>query len=326
MPNNQNKNNPSIDDDDEIEIPLLILPDLSDSIIDSGKPDEEIIASINFTKDKNFVENSTKTRRANNPKIKNPPRPLNSYFLYMKVMRSRVNKAKRKKRYSKNISKKIGQCWKDEPAKVRKFFKICARVAKKKHSETYKNYKYERRVPQKRVKGRRNSQKTVHHSKENEQMKDLAAKSNLTEQIEELTESDIIDQIDDLTESDIIEQMEDSAESDVIEQSMENPMEPDVIDQLLVEDPMEPDVIDQLLMEDPMEPDVIDQPIESNPENQNNFSHIQDTPFIVPLYNLSKQHVPVMFSIPSLPGLITFSFIISIFNLSELYQYAYANV
>src|SRR2546423_6446354 len=124
------------------EITLLSLPDPN---IETGRTDEEIITSSNydFAKDVNkLVMNSIETRRAekfDSGKITDPPRPLNSFFIYMKVMRNRIIKTNSKKRHSKDISKQIGGLWRDEPENVKEFFKICARVAKREHGKIYKD-------------------------------------------------------------------------------------------------------------------------------------------------------------------------------------------
>jgi hypothetical protein len=147
------KSNMSPDNDD---IALLPLPDQNIERFETEKSDEEIISSSNydFAKDiDKLIMNSNETRRAEkfeNGEISDPPRPLNSFFIYMKVMRNRIIKTSNKS-HSMNISKKIGKSWSEEPKNVKEFFRICARLAKKEHGRIYKSYQYKKRIPQKRL-------------------------------------------------------------------------------------------------------------------------------------------------------------------------------
>jgi hypothetical protein len=110
------------------------------------KTDEEIISNSNYKGlDLNLLLNSTKTRRAKRLQkcgIGNPPRPQNSFFLYM---RSKISQPEYQKQHSKDRSKAIAKRWKEEPKEVRDLFEICARVAKKKHAEQYEDYQYKRK-------------------------------------------------------------------------------------------------------------------------------------------------------------------------------------
>ncbi|RIB19314.1 high mobility group box protein, partial [Gigaspora rosea] len=71
----------------------------------------------------------------------NPPRPMNPFIIY------RTKKAK--EIYAKNpsittgeLSKKIGEMWRNEPQGEKSKYKKIAEKAKQQHMEKYPDYKY----------------------------------------------------------------------------------------------------------------------------------------------------------------------------------------
>src|SRR4051812_16315020 len=115
-------------------------PEKTTPIILDKKSDEEIISEYGDIK----VDNSTKARRFKNVEKRggSPPRPLNSYFLYM---RQETSKPEYKGMPAEKRSKIIGKRWRNESKKVTEAFYAAARVAKKEHAEKYKGYQFKRR-------------------------------------------------------------------------------------------------------------------------------------------------------------------------------------
>ncbi|RIA98824.1 hypothetical protein C1645_731385 [Glomus cerebriforme] len=102
--------------------------------------DEELVFGSNypFNMDINvLLTNSTKCRRFKRimkSGTENRPKPLNSFFIYMrtKISQPEYNNMEAKKRL-----KHIGDLWKHESRETKNLFEACARLAKKINDEQY---------------------------------------------------------------------------------------------------------------------------------------------------------------------------------------------
>ncbi|RIA92985.1 hypothetical protein C1645_763454, partial [Glomus cerebriforme] len=114
--------------------------------------DENLIYSSNyrFTIDiEDLLNNSTKTRRAKRyekKRINKPPRPQNAFIIYRrnKVAELKIIFEGQK---SANISRIVGEYWREEEKEVKELFEAISRVAEKRHSDKYKDYVYEPKKP-----------------------------------------------------------------------------------------------------------------------------------------------------------------------------------
>ncbi|GBB88429.1 hypothetical protein RclHR1_00150025 [Rhizophagus clarus] len=124
---------------------------MEEGIVNS-KTDEEIINSsnYNFTLDiETLLNNPPTTRSVMRRGECYIPRPQNYFMLY------RRNKAAEMKSEfaglrSSEITKQIGTMWRNETKEVKDLFYVLARLARKRHSVEYPNYKYSSRLAEKR--------------------------------------------------------------------------------------------------------------------------------------------------------------------------------
>lgn len=118
------------------------------------KPNEEVWYGTDYPFTMNRDEllmNSTVSRRAK--RIQkcgipgNPPRPLNSFFLYAK---NENNKPEYKNMQAKDRLKKIKERWKNESKEIKELFDCGANLAKERHAKRYKGYQFTRKTRQKK--------------------------------------------------------------------------------------------------------------------------------------------------------------------------------
>ncbi|GBB88328.1 hypothetical protein RclHR1_01490009 [Rhizophagus clarus] len=120
------------------------------------KTNEEVWYSSDFpfTMDRDeLLMNSTVSRRAKRIKkfgiAENPPRPLNSFFIYTK---NENNKSEYKNMRAKDRLKKIKERWMNEPKEIKDLFDCGASLAKERHARQHKGYQYTKKQRQKRQK------------------------------------------------------------------------------------------------------------------------------------------------------------------------------
>ncbi|GBB87267.1 hypothetical protein RclHR1_01370026 [Rhizophagus clarus] len=118
------------------------------------KSDEEIVNELKHLLNcdlNKLAANSETTRRYENMQKPGneipPPRPQNVFMLYRRdFMASNEFKDRpSEKRRAGKISKEIADSWNNEKDEIKNLFHALARIARKKHKETYKNYKFIRK-------------------------------------------------------------------------------------------------------------------------------------------------------------------------------------
>ncbi len=140
-----------------------------------------------------LIKNSDTTRRAvkNRKKgINSVPRPPNAFMLYRRDLNARfkcegkINGVK-----SSNISKKIGDMWKEEPDDVKKTFYALARLAEQHHNLTNKGYKYQPKPSVKRNQ-RKNGRKRMDYDTESVQTSSSSSQPSPTTSLSDFSEFD----------------------------------------------------------------------------------------------------------------------------------------
>lgn len=118
------------------------------------KTNEEVWygTDYSFTMDRDeLLMNSTVSRRAKRIQkygiVENPPRPLNSFFLYAK---NENNKSDYKNMRAKDRLKKIKERWKSESKETKELFDCGANLAKERHAKLHKGYQFTRKTRQKK--------------------------------------------------------------------------------------------------------------------------------------------------------------------------------
>jgi hypothetical protein len=115
------------------------------SLCKNFKTNEEIWYESNypFTMDRDeLLMNSKVSRRAKRIQkhgVKNPPRPLNSFFIYTK---NENNKSEYKDMQPRERLKKIKERWKNESKEVKDLFDCGANLAKERHARQHKEYHF----------------------------------------------------------------------------------------------------------------------------------------------------------------------------------------
>ena len=159
--NKKNKNNVNTVPFTEGAIIPPSLPNPNNTIsLSTNKTDEETISTPKYGFSIDWLVNSSTTRRARKlEKIGgNPPRPQNSYILYM---RANVKKPEYQNLPAKEKMKIISECWKRESEDVKNYFEACARMSKKIHSERYGDYRFKpSKNQQKKIKRIKNTENT----------------------------------------------------------------------------------------------------------------------------------------------------------------------
>ncbi|CAI2172643.1 11657_t:CDS:1 [Funneliformis geosporum] len=122
--------------------------------IENYERDELIVYSSNykFTLEiDQLLTNSSTCRRATRGKKSGPPRPQNSYILYLRDTTARIKQDPEfSKEHPSKRSKIIGKMWKNEPQSVKDLFESLAKLARKNHLNTYQNYQYKPSKAQKK--------------------------------------------------------------------------------------------------------------------------------------------------------------------------------
>ncbi|CAG8508188.1 16242_t:CDS:1 [Funneliformis mosseae] len=122
--------------------------------IDTYERDEQIVYSSNYKFTlgiEELIVNSTTSRRATRGKRSEPPRPQNSYILYLRDTTARIKKDPEFiKEPTKRMTKVISKMWKNEIQSVKDVFEALANLARKRHLKNYLGYQYKPRKSMKK--------------------------------------------------------------------------------------------------------------------------------------------------------------------------------
>jgi hypothetical protein len=109
---------PSLPPDPNVPIPFNL----------NIKSDEEIVFNSNYRFNIDIIELLTNSKKCRRAKKKISPKPLNSFFIYM---RNKISQPEYRNMQCKARVKEIGDLWEREPKEIKDLFEACARLAKK---------------------------------------------------------------------------------------------------------------------------------------------------------------------------------------------------